>query len=156
MNAAVRRAAAGRDDGLLWQFLCLAQGPFLRLGLRFRPRRAQRWSSEERSNPEPRAAPYSEHGEDCEHRTLTGGEHDATIVVGRDVEADQAWVVCRFGLSGGGAAGSGLRRDGPSMRMVMQWCCNRSINASTSGFLSNNPYQSGRSRLVVMIVETRL
>src|SRR5271154_106117 len=72
MNAAARRAAAGRDDGLLWQFLCLAKGPFLRLGLRFRPRRAQRWSSEERSNPEPRAAPYSEHGEDCEHRTLTG------------------------------------------------------------------------------------
>ena len=27
---------------------------------------------EERSNPEPRAALYSEHGEDCEHRTLTG------------------------------------------------------------------------------------
>src|SRR3984885_6412856 len=72
MNAAARRAAAGRDDGLLWQFLCLAKGPFLRLGLRFRPRRAQRWSSEERSNPEPRAARYSEHGEDCEHRTLTG------------------------------------------------------------------------------------
>src|ERR1700733_6875177 len=72
MNAAARRAAAGRDDGLLWQFLCLAKGPFLRFGLRFRPRRAQRWSSEERSNPEPRAARYSEHGEDCEHRTLTG------------------------------------------------------------------------------------
>ena len=27
---------------------------------------------EERSNPQPRAALYSEHGEDCEHRTLTG------------------------------------------------------------------------------------
>ena len=47
-------------------------------------------------------------------------EHDATLVVCRDVEADQAGVVRRFGLTGGGAAGSGLRRDGPSMRMVMQ------------------------------------
>src|SRR5277367_4943642 len=45
--------------------------------------------------------------------------HDATIVVGRDLDADQAWMVRRFGLTGGGA-GSGLRREGPSMRMVMQ------------------------------------
>jgi hypothetical protein len=56
----------------LHMFLCSARAPFLRPGLRFEPRRAQRRSSEERSNPEPRAAPYSEHGEDCEHRTLTG------------------------------------------------------------------------------------
>ena len=34
--------------------------------------------------------------------------------------ADQSGVVRRFGLTGGGAAGSGLRREGPSMRMVMQ------------------------------------
>jgi hypothetical protein len=32
---------------------------------------AQGGSGEARSNPEPRAAPYSEHGEDCEHWTLT-------------------------------------------------------------------------------------
>jgi hypothetical protein len=56
----------------LHQFLCSAEGPFLRPGLRFSQRRAQRRSREERSNPEPRAALYSEHGEDCEHRTLTG------------------------------------------------------------------------------------
>ena len=47
-------------------------------------------------------------------------QHDATIVAGRDVEAVQAWVGRRFELTGDGAAGSGLRRDGPSMRMVMQ------------------------------------
>ena len=102
------------------QFLCLARGPFLRLGLRFRPRGAQHRTSEERSNPEPRAAPYREHGEDCEHQVFDRREHDATIVVGRDVEADRAGVVRRFGLTGGGGAGSGLRREGPSMRMVMQ------------------------------------
>ena len=62
----------GAAIGCFGQFLCLARGPFLRLGLGFRPRRAQRRSSEERSNPQPRAAPYSEHGEACEHRTLTG------------------------------------------------------------------------------------
>jgi hypothetical protein len=38
-------------------------------------------------------------------------EHDATIVVGRDLDADQDWVVRRFGLTGGAAAGSGLRRS---------------------------------------------
>ena len=32
---------------------------------------AEDGSGEARSNPEPRAAPYSEHGEDCEHCTLT-------------------------------------------------------------------------------------
>jgi hypothetical protein len=47
-------------------------------------------------------------------------EHDATLVVGRDLDADQDWVVRRFGLNGGAAAGSGLRRYGPSMRIVMQ------------------------------------
>ena len=120
MNAAARRAQRGAAIGCFGQFLCLARGPFLRLGLRFRLRRAQRRSSEERSNPQPRAAPYSEHGEACEHRILTGAARVATLVVGRDVEADQAGVVRRFGLTGGGAAGSGLRRDGPSMRMVMQ------------------------------------
>ena len=31
-------------------------------------------------------------------------EHDATLVVGRDLDADQDWVVRRFGLTGGGAA----------------------------------------------------
>ena len=120
MNAAEWRAAAGAGIGCFGQFLCLARVPFLCLGLRFRLRRAQRRSSEERSNPQPRAASYSEHGEACEHRILTGAARVATLVVGRDVEADQAGVVRRFGLTGGGAAGSGLRRDGPSMRMVMQ------------------------------------
>jgi hypothetical protein len=52
-------------------FFVRLRGPFLRPGLRFSRRRAQRRSSEERSNPEPRAARYSEHGEVCEHRTLT-------------------------------------------------------------------------------------
>jgi len=47
-------------------------------------------------------------------------EHDATLVVGRDLDADQDWGVRRFGLNGGAAAGSGLRRYGPSMRIVMQ------------------------------------
>jgi len=61
-------------------------------------------------------------------------EHDATMVAGRDLDAAQVWVVRRFGLSAAAAAGSGLRREGPSMRMVMQWCCNRSSSASTRGF----------------------
>ncbi len=47
-------------------------------------------------------------------------EHDARLVVGGDLDAAQVWLVRRFGLTGGGAAGSGLRREGPSIRMVMQ------------------------------------
>ena len=47
-------------------------------------------------------------------------EHDATLVVGRDLDSDQALVVRRFGLAGSGSVGSGLRREGPSMRMVTQ------------------------------------
>ena len=70
-----RRFASQRrqsDNRRLQQFLCSAEGPFLRPGLRLSQRGARRRSSEERSNPEPRAALCSEHGEDCEHRTLTG------------------------------------------------------------------------------------
>ena len=44
-------------------------------------------------------------------------------------------------LCGGFEAGSGVRRDGPLMWMVMQWCCRRSSNASTSGLFSNSSYQ---------------
>src|SRR5208283_4568678 len=62
----------------------------------------------------------------------------------------------RAARCGGEGAGSGLRSEGPSMRMVMQWCCSRSIKASTRAFLSNRSYHSGRSRLVVMMVEARL
>ena len=57
-------------------------------------------------------------------------------------------------LVGDGNAGSGVRRDGPSMRMVMHRCWSRSSNASTSGLLANNSYQSEGSKfnaeLIVM------
>ena len=49
-----------------------------------------------------------------------------------------------LGLAGvGGVAcaspsGSGARKDGPLMRMVTQWCFNRSSSASTICLLSNS------------------
>lgn len=40
-------------------------------------------------------------------------------------------------------ARAGSRSEGPLMRTVMQWCCNRSSSASTSGLFWNSAYQSG-------------
>ena len=120
MNAAERRAAAGRGDWLLWPVSLFGERAVSSPRPTFQIATRAASVKRERSNPQPRAAPYSEHGEACERRTLTGAVRVATLVVGGDVEADQAGVVRRFGLTGGGAAGSGLRRDGPSMRMVMQ------------------------------------
>ena len=56
---------------------------------------------------------------------------------------------------GGGEGGSGVRRDGPSMRIVMQRCWRRSSKASTSALLANNSYQAEGSKFVVMMVDTR-
>ena len=110
-----------RPPGCIAQFLCSARGPFLRPGLRFRPRRAQRRSREERSNPQPRAArSFARAWRGLRAPDLDRREHDATLVVGRDLDSDQALVVRRFGLAGSGSVGSGLRREGPSMRMVTQ------------------------------------
>ena len=96
------RLAESRCSG---QFLCLARGPFLRPGLRFMQRRAQRRSREERRNPEPRAARSCARAwRGLRAPDLDRREHDATFVVGRDLDRDQDWVVRRFGLTGGGAA----------------------------------------------------
>lgn len=43
----------------------------------------------------------------------------------------------------GASAAAAARSDGPSMWIVMQWCCSRSSSASTSGLLSNRPYHAG-------------
>jgi hypothetical protein len=156
MRRGCATSGSGRGDGLLWPVSLFGERAVSSPRPTFQT--ATRAASVKRGAEQPGATRSAlwRAWRGLRAPDLDRREHDATMVVGRDLDADQAWVVRRFGLTGGGAAGSGLRRDGPSMRMVMQWCCNRSINASTSGFLSNNPYQSGRSRLVVMIVETRL
>jgi hypothetical protein len=47
-------------------------------------------------------------------------EHDATLVVGRDLDAEQDWLVRRLELTGDDAAGSVLPRHRSSMRLEMQ------------------------------------
>jgi dTDP-4-amino-4,6-dideoxygalactose transaminase len=58
-----------------------------------------------------------------------------------------------------GAAGASpavlARRDGPSMRMVMQWRCRRSSNASTSGLLSNSAYHAAFAGLPAITPPSR-
>ena len=51
-------------------FSCSAGAPFSRPGLTSSCHGAERRGWEERSHPQPRAARYSEHGEDGEHRTF--------------------------------------------------------------------------------------
>ena len=70
-------------------------------------------------------------------------------------EVGLAVAVWRCRLFGVFPAGCGLRSEGPLMRMVIQWCCRRSSNASTSGFFWNKSYQAGVSKFVVMIVDVR-
>jgi hypothetical protein len=53
-----------------WQFSGSAEEPFSRPGLDIKGHGAERRGREERSHPQPRAAPFSEHGEDGEHRTF--------------------------------------------------------------------------------------
>ena len=48
-----------------------------------------------------------------------------------------------------------LRSEGPSIRIVMQRCCNRSSKASTSALLANNSYHADGSKLVVMRIDAR-
>jgi len=50
------------------------------------------------------------------------------------------------GGGSGDGGNSGVRSDGPLMRMVMQWCWRRSSRASTRGFFWNSSYHSGKSR----------
>src|SRR5215475_963796 len=54
-----------------------------------------------------------------------------------------------------GVFATGSRNEGPLMRMVTQWCCNRSSNASTRGFFWNRSYHAGKSKFEVMIVDVR-
>lgn len=46
----------------------------------------------------------------------------------------------------------GLLKLGPSIRMVVQQCLNRSSMASTNYFCLNTSYHASKSRLVVMMV----
>lgn len=59
------------------------------------------------------------------------------------------------GVHGGVAEESGVRRVGPSMRMVWQWWQSRLRSAPTISFLPRKPYQSSYSRLVVTMVVRR-
>src|SRR5271166_7110459 len=112
MNAAARRAAAGRGARLLWRVSLFGERAV--------------------SSPRPtfqtatRAAPVSGGAEQpaatrsalqrawrgLRAPELDRREHDATIVGGRDLEADQALVVRRFGLAG--SAGQSHFKTGPA------------------------------------------
>src|SRR5262249_55654892 len=54
------------------------------------------------------------------------------------------------------ACATGVRKEGPSMVMLMQRCRKPSRRASTRCFVSNSSYQSSSSSEVVMMVDTLL